>query len=584
MLARPRSVTRLVPLLRAAALALSTAALGAAAPAAFAQEQELEETAGSVPSPITVPAELPPTPVGFTVDASEAINAANETETIAETRKRHGTVEAIPEAKVDGLWEVHYVADGEPVALIVVDGEGAGILDEWTGPQVIWPMARGYDRQFGHVLNAPYVWIPLAAIFFFGLVDLRRPRRIAHLDLLVLLSFGISHVFFNTADIGVSVPLAYPPLLYLLARTIWVGFKGPGEGLRPSAPVTWLAIAIVFLCGFRIAINIADSGVIDVGYAGVVGADRLTNGEPVYGEGAFPPEVGPGDTYGPANYLAYVPFELALPWSGVWDDLPAAHGAAIFFDLAAIAGLFFLGRRLRRGRPGRDLGVMLAFAWAAYPYTAFVTQSNSNDSLVAAPVIWALVFFTSPAARAILLAVAATAKFAPLALVPLFASGERGLAGRLQKRRLPRPLWLRLAYFSTIFFATCAFMLVLPTADPGLATFWDRTLATQIGRESPFSIWGQVSGLQPLQTLVTVAVAGFAASLALVPSRRSLARVAALTAAVMIAIELTLDHWFYLYIPWFLGPLLAAIAMPRRRRRSRTAASPKAPARTRPAG
>ncbi|MCH8181529.1 MAG: glutaminase, partial [Proteobacteria bacterium] len=30
----------------------------------------------------------------------------------------------------------------------------------------------------------------------------------------------------------------------------------------------------------------------------------------------FPEDNRFGDTYGPANYYAYVPFELALPWSG----------------------------------------------------------------------------------------------------------------------------------------------------------------------------------------------------------------------------------------------------------------------------
>ena len=74
----------------------------------------------------------------------------------------------------------------------------------------------------------------------------------------------------------------------------------------------------------------------------MIGADRLTHGQAIWGN--FPDDNPFGDTYGPFNYYAYVPFELALPWSGQWDDLPAAHAAAIFFDLATVAGLFFLGR------------------------------------------------------------------------------------------------------------------------------------------------------------------------------------------------------------------------------------------------
>src|SRR5262249_59171085 len=131
-------------------------------------------------------------------------------------------------------------------------------------------MARGYSGQFGHKLNAPYVWIPLAAIFFLGLFDFRRGRRVAHLDLLVLLSFGISEVYFNAGNIGVSVPLAYPPLVYLLARMLWVGFRGPGSGLRPPAPGAPLAVGGAFLLRVRNALNIAGPGGMRARLAGVV--------------------------------------------------------------------------------------------------------------------------------------------------------------------------------------------------------------------------------------------------------------------------------------------------------------------------
>ena len=130
--------------------------------------------------------------------------------------------------------------------------------------------------------------------------------------------------------------------------------RDPGERARRPlpllVPVSWLAIAAVFLLGFRIGLNVTDSNVIDVGYAGVIGADRLTHGEALYGD--FPSDNEHGDTYGPVNYLAYVPFEAVLPWSGSWDDLPAAHGAALVFDLAVVLLLYALGRRIRGPRTG----------------------------------------------------------------------------------------------------------------------------------------------------------------------------------------------------------------------------------------
>src|SRR5204862_5283161 len=118
-------------------------------------------------------------------------------------------------------------------------------------------------------------------------------------------------------------------LLYLLARTLLLAF-GRGRPRRPLhlvVPVSWLAVATIFLIGFRIGLNVTNSNVIDVGYAGVIGADKLLHGKHLYG--AWPHDNAQGDTYAPANYYAYVPFRAALGWSGTWDDLPAAHAAAV---------------------------------------------------------------------------------------------------------------------------------------------------------------------------------------------------------------------------------------------------------------
>jgi hypothetical protein len=539
-----------------AALAAAALALATASPAA-AQDAR---TLGSQPVPVTVPSQLPATPVDFRVSASAAINIANRTDLVQELRRSHGQVDAIPQVK-PGQWEIFYKADGEDVALIAVGGVDGQVREEWTGDQIAWQMARGYEGQFGHILNAPYVWIPLCLILFLGLFDFSRPFRLAHLDLLVLIAFSASLFFFNRGEIGVSVPLAYPPLIYLLGRAAWIGFRKAGTGLRPSLPVVVLAFALVFLIGFRVAINVTDSAVIDVGYAGTIGADRTTHLEPLYGENAFPQDNRPGDTYGPAAYYAYIPFELIFPWSGTWDSLPSARAAVIFFDLAAILGLFALGRRLRPGTAGRDLGVLLAFGWAACPFTSYAMQSNTNDPLIAALVIWALVAFSSIGGRAILLALATMVKFVPLLLVPLFAAGNTGI-GFLRTREALGATALRIGYFAAVFIAVAGAMLVFPAIDPGLKVAWERTIETQVDRESPFSIWGQVESLEPLKVALMGATALFAVFLAFRPRSRDLLQVVALSAAVIIASQLILEHWFYLYIPWFLGPLLAAIATP----------------------
>jgi hypothetical protein len=455
-----------------------------------------------------------------------------------------------------GDWEVGLFSDDAQVVQVVVDDTSGEVEESWTGHQVAWRMARGYEGAFGRKLNAPYVWLPLCALFVLGLLDWRRLRRIAHLDLVVIVAgFGLSHFFFNRGEIGLSVPLAYPALIYLLGRMLWVAVRG-GAGLRPSAPAIWLAVGALFLAGFKVGLNIADSNVIDVGYAGVIGADRIADGETLYGN--YPDTNHAGDTYGPVAYYAYVPFEQALPWGGGWDKLPAAHAAAIFFELATLALLFALGRRLRPGEAGTALGAALAFAWAACPYSAYALESNTNDALVSALLVATLLVLSSPPLRGLMLALATATKFAPVALFPLFAT-YRGPTAENDPAAAARPAARTVGLFTVVFAVTLAVTSLQFLLDPGLSTVWDRTLGNQLGRQSPFSIWGQEPSLEWLQTALKLAVAALAIVVAFRPRRRDLATVAALGAAVLLATQLIAEHWFYLYIPWFLPFLMVAL-------------------------
>ena len=497
----------------------------------------------AAPAPAqSVPADEP------AVSEERAKRTAERDPHFIEARRENPSLEAIAKrSESDGDWEVGLFNDDEQLVQVVVDDDSGEVEEAWTGYQVAWTMARGHEGAFGRKLNAPYIWLPLCAIFVVGLFDWRRPLRAAHLDLLAITAgFGVSHYFFNQGEIGLSVPLAYPVLVYLLVRTLWMAFRG-GEGLRPSLPLKWLAIAAIGLIGFRVGLNVADSNVIDVGYAGVIGADLITDREQLYDN--FPDDVSRGDTYGPLSYYAYVPFEYVLPWSGDWDALPAAHAAAIFFDLGTIGALFLLGRRLRP-RDGGALGILLVFGWAACPYTAFALESNTNDSLVALLLVCALLFLTSPAARGAFLALATLTKFAPAALIPLFATYRTDAPARLSLKAL--------ATFGAAFLSATLLVMAETLLDPGLSTFWDRTVGNQAGRESPFSVWGQEASLGWLHTLVKAGAAGLALLVAFLPRLRSPVTVAALGAAVLIAVELTVEHWFYLYIPWFFAFLLVA--------------------------
>jgi hypothetical protein len=550
---------------RAAALVALLLALALLAPVAAGAAQEEHPAPGDV-------------------NAAEATQAAAKDPNVLKEKREHPDLSPSPTFKNE-RWEVGWFEGDHEYALAMVDPKTGEVTESWTGYQVAWEMARGYSGEFAHSLNSPLIWVPLCLIFLVGLFDWKRWRRIANLDLLVLLGFGVSHFFFNRGDIGVSVPLAYPALVYLLARCLWIGFRGRGAGLRPVWPTIWLLVAALFLMGFRVGLNMADAGAIDVGYAGVVGAHKIVHGEPLYGD--FPEDIHSGDTYGPVNYAAYVPFEAIWPYSGEWDDLPAAHGASIAFDIATFILLIVLGMRIRPGPPGRRLGAILAFGWAAFPYTAYVLESDSNDALIAALLVATLILLARPFWRGVTLSLATWAKFVPLVMAPMLltydptpslpapkssadaanpdngsVSGEHGVRARIRRAQDAVVSRRKTMILFVLGFAAVTLAAMLwPAINPGLKTFYDRTIAAQAGRSSPFSIWGQDESLEPLRVALLAATGVLAVALAFVPRRKSLLQVAALSAALMIGVQITLHHWFYLYIVWFFPLMLVALAL-----------------------
>jgi hypothetical protein len=469
-------------------------------------------------------------------------------------------------------WQVSYFSkQGKEIGLVILTDYSGHVLEQWTGFQIAWTMARGYPGAFGRHVNALYIWIPMCFLFFVPFFDWRKPWRLLHLDLLVLLSFSVSLAFFDHAHIYASTPLVYPLLVYLLVRMLAlarVGRRGQSGRKAPRAPrllisPAWLALGVVFLLGFRIALNVTDSNVIDVGYAGVIGAERIVHDERLYG--GYPSDNEHGDTYGPFNYEAYVPFEQIFGWSGSWDDLPAAHAAAIFFDLLTVALLFLLGRRVR----GPGLGILLAYAWVSYPFTLYALESNSNDSLVAALVLAALLACpkrwgqaATSSARGMFAALAGLTKFAPLALAPLLWT--HGLGGLSMARRARA-----LALFAFAFVLTVAVVSIPAFTHDSLHTIYERTLAYQSDRESPFSIWGLYGSsptgghylrwLSSARDVVVGAGIALALALAVLPRREDMVGLAACAAAILIAVQLGIDHWFYLYIPWFFGLVMLAL-------------------------
>jgi hypothetical protein len=465
-----------------------------------------------------------------------------------ETRTRTG-------AGLPPQWQVDYFdAGGDDVGQVVIDDAGACVVETWRGTQVDTKLARGYPGAVSGKVNHLWIWLPLCVLFLAPFVDPRRLLRLVHLDLLALLGFSVSLAFFNHAKIEASVALVYPALAYIFVRMLVAGFRPveTRDRLLPIAPRGLLVAGIVALVGFHTAYVATEGKVIDVGLAGVIGADRLVDGDEVYGPGTSSDMPIRGDVYGPVNYVAYVPFEQAFPWSGEWDEVSAARAAALGFELLTALALFGLGRRVRAGPEGTTLGVSLAYGWLAYPFTMYTLGSSFNDSLVALLVVCSLLVLSSAPARGALSALAGLTKFGPLILAPLFAAGHG--------ERRPRALIL----FVLAFLATAAIVTIPMLPDGGFRELYDRTLGYQASRGSPFSVWGQAPSLHFLQTASKVFALGLAALFFFVPRRRSTLQVAALAAALLIAVQVTANHWFYPYVVWF-APLVLVVLFAQRR-------------------
>jgi hypothetical protein len=500
------------------------------------------------------------TPVGHRLAGAQVLASAARNPKVAEALRRYP--KAKPEVFLKGPkdWQVSWFTPGtgearKEVAQVKVSDATGKIIEAYNGPQVAWTMARGYTGAFGRKVNSPWVWIPLSVLFIAPFLSLRRRPGMLELDLLALVAFGVSVAYFNDADIDASVPIATGLLFYVLLRMLWIGYRRtPDDGAAPTrrlplwvSPV-WLAVALIFLVGFRIGLNVNASNVIDVGYSGVIGADRLVDGTRIYGN--FPKDDEHGDTYGPVAYEAYVPFEQALPWSGKWDDLPAAHAAAIAFDLLTLLFLFLAGRRIR----GPGLGIVLAYLWAAWPFSLYVLNCNSNDGLVAAFAAATLYVAAKPGARGAVTALAGLTKLGALGLAPLLAThgAPRGKMGATVAR------------FTAAFVAT-AVIVSLPIVLRGesLHTIYDRTIVFQANRDAPFSIWGLYDWTVG-EHMWQLTAAFFAVVAAFLPRRRDIVGLAAVAAAVVIGLQLGLNYWFYLYLVWFF-PFLAVALLARYR-------------------
>ena len=477
-------------------------------------------------------------PPGFSATPAQALRTAKTSPTLLAIHRIHHPLHWVVDYWPGKHYELFFSFRGTALADVIVSRDGR-LGATFTGPLVIAEYARGhYDGLF----DSPWVLGPFIAMFLLPLLA-RRPGW-GQLDIALVLSFFLSYELFDHAMLEAAVWTVYVSLGLLAARMLLRARRtSAATPLGTWMPTALLAGGLVALLAARIGLTIAHSGVIDVGTASTLGAFKLLHGQSLYYTSSFH-----GDTYGPITYLAYVPFELL--WPGHWGSLPAARVAAIAFDLLTVAGLILLGRRSLGGRGGLRAGLLMAWLWAACPFTLLGLINGTNDGLVALLVVGVALALRRPALRGVLLGLAAAAKFTPAILLGIVLRGRGARAGSWRTARI--------ALAGFILAAAVPILVFLPAG--GVKEFWDHTIGYQLNRADVFSIWALHPGLEPIKVAVELAVAALAVLLAVRPAgTRTFGQVAAAGAVLLVVVQAVAVHWFYFYIVWFVPFILAAV-------------------------
>jgi uncharacterized membrane protein len=289
-------------------------------------------------------------------------------------------------------------------------------------------------------------------------------------------------------------------------------------------------LALIF-----VMVGVSSPAAVDVAYAVMEGATTLVHGVLPYGH--MPPGIIHGDTYPILSYALYTPLALVAPVRSMWYSVDGALGVAV---LAALAGAWAVFRAT--ASEAEEAGLRAAIAVLSFPALLITASSGTSDVVMAAMLALAILLWRRPGAGAAVLALAGWFKLAPFALVPVFLAPLRG-------RRLMRAL----AALAAVSLA-CAGLLIALGGIAGPADML-HAISYQFTRGSLQSTWSAL-GIEGAQPLAQACVLGLIAAACVKLRRRprlahDRARVAALGAATLIALQLTADYWAFLYVVWF---------------------------------
>jgi Glycosyltransferase family 87 len=409
--------------------------------------------------------------------------------------------------------------------------------------------------------------LALLALVFLLMTAVWPLRRIRNLDALAATGTMAAVVLLNGGLVARMVAVSYPLMIYLAARCAWRAFvpRRPAAPARPLFDVIasrWsvgqrLRLLRIFagaVVAIVVMVGMSSRGVVDVGYAVMEGATQMVHGLLPYGH---TPNVLHGDTYPIGSYLLYVPLAALSPVRSFWDSADATLTVAVLAALLAAVAISISTRSCSSGRErvprdyaSRAAPLRAAIAFLCFPPMLVTISTGTTDIVLCAIFALAVVIWRRPGLSTSVLAAGAWFKLAPAVLLPLWLAARRG-------RELTR------AIAAVVLVSVAAVAALVAIGGPGAVGEMLHAVSYQASRDSPDSLWYQI-GSVPLQQLAQAATLALVVSGALVLRReRAFAadrsRVAALSGAIIVAVQLSASYWTFMYLTWALPFIVLSI-------------------------
>ena len=447
------------------------------------------------------------------------------------------------------LEQVNFYAGRRIVAAVALDG-GRTPTQEINYRQAKVPYGDWIAYE-------PAVLVLLSGLFVL-MAGVAPWRRLRNLDVAAALSLVVGVVMFQHRYIETSALAALPGMFYLMLRCVGRAFWPAGDtapslpllvaitpGLDPARRVRWLRALMIVLALVYVMVCISSFDAVDVIYAVMEGATKLIHGVLPYGH--MPPGIIHSDTYPILTYALYTPLALVAPVRDTWDSVDGGLAVAALAALASAWGVFrlFAGARGKAGasRPVEleETGLRAALTWLAFPPLLITASTGTTDVVLAAMLVLAVLLWRRPTACAAILAVAGWFKLAPFALLPACLAPLRG--GRLARA---------VAVIVVASLPSLALLIALGGwQGPGDMI---HAVSYQFSRASLQSFPGAL-GIPGFQPVMEASVLGLIAAAAMKLRREpqlaaDRARMAALSGAILIGLQVSANYWAFLYLAW----------------------------------